>query len=81
MDAMIKKLLRLEYKNLIVSSCIDGKIHIRYEACCIKDGIMGRYAYGSGDTVEEAAQDYYNQISGKTLLFDALSNPKEVIVL
>lgn len=41
--------------------------HVTFKDTAIKDGCVLIYAFGKGDTIEEAARDYFEQIKNKTL--------------
>lgn len=77
-----EKLLNLEGHMLSVGKNIKGKIYVHYERCGVKDGCFLICTYGTGNTFEEACEDYLNKISGKTIVFNAESiNREEVKVL
>lgn len=66
------KLLKLEGHDLIVWRIVnDGPICVAYKDCMLEDvgGFLGMF--GEGCTFEEAAEDYLQKISGKTLVFEA----------
>lgn len=75
-------LLNLTSKRLEVWQLENGIICVQYHNCDVKDGLMLHGAFGQGRTFEKACEDYYKQISGKTLIFDAGTNSRtEVVVL
>ena len=77
-----EKLLKLENRMLKVGRNINGKVYVHYERCDVKDGCFLIGTYGTGNSFEEACEDYLNKISGKTIVFDAESrNREEVKVL
>lgn len=77
-----EKLLNLEGRMLSVGKNINGKTYVHYERCDIKDGCFLIGSYGTGNSFEEACEDYLNKISGKTIVFNAeSSNREEVKVL
>lgn len=77
-----EKLLNLENRTIRVGKNINGKVYVRYERCDVKDGRFFIGTYGTGNNFEEACEDYLNKISGKTIVFNALSsNSEEVKVL
>lgn len=78
---VVDRLLNLN-EPLEVTKIINNLIQVRYRSCDIKDGIMLIGVYGVADTFEDACSDYFNQISGKTLVFNATcENRREVKVL
>ena len=77
-----EKLLNLQNRMLKVGKNINGKVYVHYECCDVKDGCFLIGTYGTGNTFEEACEDYLNKISGKTIVFNAeSSNLEEVKVL
>ena len=77
-----EKLLNLEGRMLFVGKNINGKVYVRYECCDVKDGCFLIGTYGTGNSFEEACEDYLKKISGKTIVFNAeSSNREEVKVL
>ena len=77
-----EKLLNLENRMLKVGRNINGKVYVHYERCDVKDWCFLIGTYGTGNSFEEACEDYLNKISGKTIVFDAESrNREEVKVL
>jgi len=77
----IDKLLRLEDETLTVDKDIYGRICVHYTNAYVKSAGVLIGVCGRGQTIEEACQDYLDQISGKTLVIDAFGHRKEVIVL
>ena len=76
------KLLNLKGERLEVWKVDDGTICVKYINCEVKDGPMLKGVFGMGTTFEEACDNYYKQISGKTLVFKyGESAQKEVTVL
>lgn len=77
-----EKLLNLKGRMLSVGKNINGKVYVRYERCDVKDGCFLIGTYGTGNSFEEACDDYLDKISGKTIVFNAeSSNREEVKVL
>ena len=56
----------------------DGDFCVSYANCEIKEGIMLVGRFGRGKSFSEAINDYYKQIKGKTLVFNASSARFEV---
>ncbi len=77
----LKRLLNLGGTTLTVAEDVEGQIYVHYTGADVKDGMMLRAVSGRGGTVEEACQDYLDQISGKTLVIDAFGTRREVTVL
>ena len=74
-----EKLLNLENRMLKVGKNINGKVYVHYENCDVKDGCFLIGTYGTGNNFEEACDDYLNKISGKTIVFNALSSDREEV--
>ena len=74
-----EKLLNLENRMLKVGRNINGKVYVHYERCDVKDGCFLIGTYGTGNSFEEAREDYLNKISGKTIVFNALSSDREEV--
>jgi len=77
----VDRLLSLSFHDLAVSKDVKGNICVEYQNCEVKDGYFLKGDPGRGATFEEACEDYMNKIAGKTLVFDAYGNRKEVTVL
>lgn len=78
----VDKLLSLDLHPLVVRKDIKGQIMVDYCDCGVKDGYFLRGITGRGDTFEEACEDYLNQITGKTLIFNPnTDSEKRVTVL
>ena len=75
----LDKLLRLEYSSLEVSRDIFERIVVHYLDAYIDDGACLIGVSGRGRTIEEACEDYYRQISGKKLVFNAFGNCRKVV--
>ena len=78
----LNRLLNLEGHRLEVWKTTLGSIAVAYANCEIKDGSFLVGIFGTGYTFYEAVDDYFNNINGKTLVFNACSsNRKEIQVL
>lgn len=79
----VRRLLGLEDHHLEVWLNADNKVCVAYTNCEVKMGVgFLKTEYGVGNTFYDACEDYFDRISGKTLVFDSQSpNRKEVIVL
>ena len=73
MSEKVKKLiglqdvLRLELK---IGVNIYGKFYVSFNMADVKiNHYILEGAYGVGDTIDKACEDYFNQISGKTLVY------------
>lgn len=75
-----ERLLNTEYA-LVVFKMVNGKIGVHFENCDVKDGCFLIGAFGRGNTFEEACENYLEQIQGKTLVFNAFGNRKEVVLI
>lgn len=58
-----------------------ASICVCFYNCEIKDGYFLKTSFGIGDTFEDACEDYLAQIQGKTLVFDAYGNRREVEII
>ena len=77
----VDRLLRLNIEPLTVEG-ETGRIVVSYARCELKDGIMLRSVCGIGKDFNEACERFIEEISGKTLVFNAsCENRREVIVL
>lgn len=77
-----EKLLNLEGRMLSVGKNINGKVYVHYDRCDVKEGCFLIGTYGTGNSFEEACEDYLDKISGRTIVFNAeSSNREEVKVL
>lgn len=74
-----ERLLNLKGHELIVKRHIDGEISVGYKNCDIKYGGFLISAIGRGFDFESACADYFNLISGHTLVFNAESSNREEI--
>lgn len=61
-----------EYVTL--SKNMSGQYVCQYDFCDVKDGPVLIGTFGKGNTIEKAAEDYIQQITGKTLVFHAGSD-------
>lgn len=79
----IDRLLKLDGEKLEIFKILDGSVTaIQYADCNVEDGSCIVGTFGRGATVDEAAEDYCNKISGKTLVFRFYkTTQKEVTVL
>lgn len=75
-----ERLLNTGY-HLNVYKMINGKMVVRFAGCEVKDGYFLITTFGSGNTFEEACEDYIKEIQGKTLVFDAFGSRKEVVLI
>ena len=72
----LERLLNTGY-HLDVFQWNDGKetgIGVHFQDCETKDGMFLVGTFGSGQTFEEACENYIRQISGKTLVFHAYTD-------
>ena len=77
---MIDKLLKLQGKSIEVFNCA-GDIGLMYKHSEVSDPPFLVGAYGRGKTTEEAAEDYYNKISGRTLVFNSGTKQEERVIV
>lgn len=80
-EKIIGKLLKLEGRSIEVFHSSNGMIGLSYMGAEIKDGSFLVGVYGRGTTVEEAAENYYNKISGKKLVFNAGTEQREEVIV
>lgn len=75
-----ERLLNTE-NSLIVFKMINEKIGVRFENCEVKNGCFLIDEFGRGNTFEEACENYFERIQGRTLVFNAFGNRKEVVLI
>ena len=75
------KLLNLKWHCLSVTRTLQGPISVCYEGADILDPPFRVGVCGYGDSFEEACEDYYKKISGKTLVFGEGDHRVEVTIL
>ena len=66
-------------KRLEVWGVPNGDVAVAYQKCEVMDGPFLRGAYGTGNTFQDACDDYLNQLHGKTLVFNAYTSSREEI--
>lgn len=66
-------------KRLDVWKVPSGKVAVSYQKCEVKDGYFLCGTYGTGETFDDACEDYIKQIRGKTLVFQAYTDKREEI--
>jgi len=77
----INDLLATGY-NLDVGKNINDEIYVKFKDSKVKDGMFLSGVSGVGNTFDEAINDYYRKIKGKTLVFNEYEDYiKEVYVL
>lgn len=77
-----ERLLNTDY-HLDVFQWNNGRergISVHFQDAEIKDGMFLVGTFGSGQTFEEACEDYIRQISGKTLVFHAYTDHRKEII-
>jgi hypothetical protein len=75
-----ERLLNTEY-SLVVFKMVNGKIGVHFENCEVKDECFLIGEFGRGNTFEEACENYLERLQGKTLVFNAYGNRKEVVLI
>ena len=76
-----ERLLNTGY-HLDVFRWNDGReqgIGVYFKDSEIKDGMFLVGDYGSGQTFEEACEDYVRKISGKTIIFHAYTDSRKEV--
>ena len=58
-----------------------GIITVCYKDGYVKDGCALRGTLGEGKTIEDAANDYYRKIQGKTIVFHPDSKARREVTL
>lgn len=79
-DSLIK-LLDLGLEDVKIWKLFDGTIGLAYANSYVTDGDWLTGAFGKGNTIEEAADDYVKKINGKTVVFyndDSVENEAKV---
>lgn len=78
----IERLLSLDGHPLCVMNSFEKPVRVQYDRCEVKTGCFLVGACGVGATFEDACDDYFAKISGKTLVFNAgQENEERVRVL
>lgn len=79
----LKHLLEFNIAPLVLSIGPEGWFHIEFQdGYTTKDRIAYEAVYGTGKTVEEAAEDYAKQLRGKRLIIHPkCTNEKEYYIL
>lgn len=47
---------------------------VQFDDCEIKEDVILTYSYGNGATLSDAVNDYCKQLSGKTIVFNAMNS-------
>ena len=76
----VDRLLNLN-KPIIVNRDLSGNIYVSYENSKVKDGCMLAGIVGRGSTFEYACEEYLKKISGKTLVFNAISESRQEVTV
>lgn len=74
-----EKMLLSLGKHLEVWILPDGKIAVSYQKCEVKEGCFLKSFFGTGETFNDACEDYLDNLHGKTLVFDAYSSNREEV--
>ena len=78
----IDRLANTTLSLIVEKTVLDNKFIVYFKDTYVSDGCVLIGIYGIGDSAEEAAADYYEQIKGKKLIANPSSKTrKEVIVL
>ena len=80
MNDSLNKLLDLGLEDVKIWKLYNGTIGLAYNNCCVVDGDWLTGAFGNGDTIEEAADDYVKKINGKFLVLNLDGDEYEVKV-
>jgi hypothetical protein len=76
------KLLMLSGRQLVVSKDWEGNVCVHYDYCDVPYSCGYSTLCGRGRTFEEACEEYCDNISGKTIVFNlGCSDEKRVQVL
>jgi len=78
-----ERLLNTEFPLKVFKICNKKMkpIGVCFYNCEIKDGYFLISEFGAGYSFEEACEDYLERIQGKTLVFNAYENRKEVVLI
>lgn len=77
-----RRLLKCNIERLEVWETVAGVVCVKFQNCEVKGAGVLIDTFGRGLTFEDACENYLNEVSGKTLVFNACSeNRKEVTVL
>ena len=79
---MIDRLANTTLSLIVEKRIVDNKFRVYFYDTYVSDGCVLIGIYGIGESAEEAAENYYEQIKGKKLIANPSSKTrKEVIVL
>lgn len=79
MSKLIEALAKIE--DVIISTDFKGRYQVSFDRGWVKDGSALLGKYGTGDTVDEAAEDYLRQISGQRILTELENVRREFYVI
>lgn len=78
----IDRLANTTLSLIVEKRIVDNKFRVYFYDTYVSDGCVLIGRYGIGESAEEAAEDYYEQIKGKKLIANPSSKTrKEVIIL
>jgi len=67
---LLEQLINNAGEPIVASKDVNGNFIVHIDRCGIYNGIGEIGACGRGTTLEQATEDYINQISGKELVFN-----------
>lgn len=79
MSKIIEALAKIE--DVCISADYNGNYHVCFDRSWVKDGSALKGIYGTGHTIEEAANDYLRQISGQRIFVEGEPYRREFYVI
>ena len=79
MSKLIEALAKIE--DVRIGTDYKGRYQVSFDHSWVKDGSALLGKYGTGDTVDEAAEDYLRQISGQRILTEWENVRREFYVI
>lgn len=76
----IDKLANVTVNLIVEKRKLDNKIMVHFEDAYESDGCVLIGLYGTGESVEEAATNYYEKIKGKKMIVNPSSKTRKEII-
>lgn len=79
MSKLIEALAKIE--NVCISTDYEGNFQVSFYRGWVKDGSALKGIYGTGHSIEEAANDYLRKISGQRIVAEGEHYRREFYVI
>ena len=79
MSKYIEALAKIE--NVCISTDYEGHFQVSFDQGWVRDGSALKGIYGTGRSIEEAANDYLRQIAGQRIVVDGEHIRREFYVI